>query len=367
MSSKLQGILKNGCDHMSMGQEILDEYAYERDASIKHFEARQCALSASLKKSVWVTKDGEKLSIQKMSESHIKNCINMLDKITDKNEWAHAERDYIQAFKNELDRREKLNNVQPFQSAILLKAVSNGVNQGGYEMFVKLPEEMKKEIISYAKQHGGVMFHPDVEDIHQTEGAVIKVEISDQLIQKISVYATLYNEEGKDIGRVWKHSDEYHIDTTSPLAKLDKMARELLDHIEEPGFVTKDEIGYLTLGTPNDEEAKLFEAYKDVDSHMTRCLAEIRKYNYDYKNTLHTDIKYLFNFHKECFVKDNLKNPEEEKPITITEIVEALKHECEYNASCVTIYEEQILNILYKEAQEKEKGHHKGDGGRDDR
>lgn len=260
--------------------------------------------------------------------------------------------------------------MEKFNSAILLSTDTNS-NSVGYEAYVKLSDELKDKVLSYMQEGHGTIFRPDVDDINQIEGAVIDVKTSGYLIQEMKIYVSLYDANGHDIGRIWSKSNEYNPDKTSVVAAMDNMCRNLLEQIEsesaeKPELVTKDDLGYVTIGIPNDEEKQLFEAYKDTDSHMPRLMASIRSHMYGgSEGPLVKDIEYFYNYHGECFKEDRLKEPNVYKPISATEIVNELK-----KGYRPLIYKENVLKKLFQDEQSKgsdNKTHRKGDGGRDDR
>lgn len=69
---------------MSIGKEILDDYAYE----LYHLR----------KEGIWVTKEGKEIPIVEMTVPHIKNCMKM---VGESSEW-------YEIFKSELNRRNKI-------------------------------------------------------------------------------------------------------------------------------------------------------------------------------------------------------------------------------------------------------------------
>lgn len=85
---------------MSFGREWILDYAYELEQSQKIFELIQIRAEIESSKNIWTTKDGRKININEMDESHILNCINMLKR----NHSPFADL-YIPVFQKELKKR----------------------------------------------------------------------------------------------------------------------------------------------------------------------------------------------------------------------------------------------------------------------
>lgn len=65
---------------MSFGREWISDHIYELEQSQKIFELVQARAKIESSKNIWTTKDGKKINISEMDESHILNCINVLKK-----------------------------------------------------------------------------------------------------------------------------------------------------------------------------------------------------------------------------------------------------------------------------------------------
>ena len=85
---------------MSFGNEWLSEYAYELEQSEKYYELILIKIKKESLKNIWTTKTGKKIKIDKMSESHILNCVEML-----KRNPSYLADLYIPIFLKELSRR----------------------------------------------------------------------------------------------------------------------------------------------------------------------------------------------------------------------------------------------------------------------
>lgn len=87
---------------MSYGNELLADYAYEREQSIEKAERLYIQAMANASHGLWKTKDGEYIPIREMETAHIHNCIRMLER----NDSPYKE-PYIKAFEKELAERRK--------------------------------------------------------------------------------------------------------------------------------------------------------------------------------------------------------------------------------------------------------------------
>lgn len=85
---------------MSLGREWISDHMYELEQSQKIFELIQARAEIESSKNIWTTKEGKKINISKMDESHILNCINMLKR----NHSPFASL-YIPMFQKELKKR----------------------------------------------------------------------------------------------------------------------------------------------------------------------------------------------------------------------------------------------------------------------
>ena len=85
---------------MSLGREWISDHIYELEQSQKIFELIQVRAEIESSKNIWTTKDGRKINTNKMDESHILNCINMLKR----NHSPFADL-YISMFQKELKKR----------------------------------------------------------------------------------------------------------------------------------------------------------------------------------------------------------------------------------------------------------------------
>ncbi len=85
---------------MSFGAEYLAETEWERNQQMEMLERLyERALNDCMQR-IWRTKDGSIMSVSEMTESHIQNCINMLER----NNHPYKGH-YIAMFKNELSER----------------------------------------------------------------------------------------------------------------------------------------------------------------------------------------------------------------------------------------------------------------------
>lgn len=87
---------------MSLGREYADEIAIAQLDAIEKYEQWEYEAKQNLEKGLWETKDGELLEIKKMTSSHIKNCIRMLERGE-----SNLKDAYIKAFEKELKDRTK--------------------------------------------------------------------------------------------------------------------------------------------------------------------------------------------------------------------------------------------------------------------
>lgn len=85
---------------MSFGREWISDHIYELEQLQKNFELIQARAEIESSKNIWTTKDGKKINVNKMDESHILNCINMLKR----NHSPFADL-YISMFQKELKKR----------------------------------------------------------------------------------------------------------------------------------------------------------------------------------------------------------------------------------------------------------------------
>lgn len=65
---------------MSLGSEILAEYAYERDEAQKKWEHIVLKATVDASHGIWRTRDGRVMLVGEMSTEHIINCIRMLER-----------------------------------------------------------------------------------------------------------------------------------------------------------------------------------------------------------------------------------------------------------------------------------------------
>lgn len=65
---------------MSIGSDYLAETEYEREQAIKKAEELYFKSLEMAMQRIWITKDGNVLFVGEMDTSHIKNCINMLER-----------------------------------------------------------------------------------------------------------------------------------------------------------------------------------------------------------------------------------------------------------------------------------------------
>jgi hypothetical protein len=65
-------------------------------------KAEKLLLSYSKNKAKWETKNGKKIPVDKMEDSHVKNCLNLLVSQDDKSPLANA---WIDIFKLEIKKR----------------------------------------------------------------------------------------------------------------------------------------------------------------------------------------------------------------------------------------------------------------------
>lgn len=89
---------------MSLGRDYADEIAIAQLEAIERSERIEMEARQNLEKGMWVTKEGEALQIQKMTSSHIQNCIKFIERSSDD---TGVGKEYVKAFKAELKRREK--------------------------------------------------------------------------------------------------------------------------------------------------------------------------------------------------------------------------------------------------------------------
>ena len=64
-----------------------------------------------LNSGIWTQKDGTKISISKMTNSHMQNCINMLKRKLDKNTENEFTELWINRFEKELEFRQYVKNI----------------------------------------------------------------------------------------------------------------------------------------------------------------------------------------------------------------------------------------------------------------
>ena len=85
---------------MSLGREYVSDHMYELEQSQEVFELIWARAEIESSKNIWTTKDGKKININKMDESYILNCINMLKR--NHSPFANL---YIPMFQKELEKR----------------------------------------------------------------------------------------------------------------------------------------------------------------------------------------------------------------------------------------------------------------------
>ena len=93
---------------MGYGSEMREEMEIEHELAVILY----CGKSYEMLDSrMWQTKDGRKISFDDMEETHIMNCIRMLEKQMDSGDLVDEvwdlKRAWVKAFKSELDARAK--------------------------------------------------------------------------------------------------------------------------------------------------------------------------------------------------------------------------------------------------------------------
>ena len=85
---------------MSLGAECLANTEWERDQQIKRLEELYFRVLNDCMQRIWRTKDGRIMSVSEMTENHIQNFINRLER-NDHPYKGH----YIEMFEKELEER----------------------------------------------------------------------------------------------------------------------------------------------------------------------------------------------------------------------------------------------------------------------
>lgn len=80
---------------MSYGREIIEEWYI--DAAIAQLE-----MERKVENGIWTQRDGTEISLKDMTDTHIQNCINMLERKQYKSDIVYA---WIKRFKEELVSR----------------------------------------------------------------------------------------------------------------------------------------------------------------------------------------------------------------------------------------------------------------------
>ena len=82
---------------MSLGEDYIAELSVE--SALKYFKIKSDA-----EKGIWITKDGRKIPIEKMTTSHIENTIKLLERKNIMDLWLP----WIERFKKELEKRKNI-------------------------------------------------------------------------------------------------------------------------------------------------------------------------------------------------------------------------------------------------------------------
>lgn len=92
---------------MSYGEELMVEMLIQEEIWRQDYENHINQLWGAVKAKVWVTADNTSISIPRMGDRHIRNCIAMLErKLPDyEDELADIARSYISLFNSELQIR----------------------------------------------------------------------------------------------------------------------------------------------------------------------------------------------------------------------------------------------------------------------
>lgn len=98
----------NDCGIINDESSYGEEYRIEKEVNYylwrNEFENR-------LEKGEWTQKNGEKINITEMANSHIKNCINMLNRYIEKGNNNEFTELWINKFKKELAFRQYIKNI----------------------------------------------------------------------------------------------------------------------------------------------------------------------------------------------------------------------------------------------------------------